>query len=82
MEYDFKDFLIMPPAYYKGNSDEGVFNFYSKIIEAVPKIKIILYNFEKLSGYRFTPEAVTFLVKSFPENIIGCKDPVIICLKI
>ena len=74
MEYDFKDFLIMPPAYYKGNSDEGVFNFYSKIIEAVPKIKIILYNFEKLSGYRFSPEAVTFLVKSFPENIIGCKD--------
>ena len=27
-EYGFKDFLIMPPAYYKGNSDEGVFNFY------------------------------------------------------
>ena len=74
MEYEFRDFLIMPPAYYKGNTDEGVFNFYSKLINAVPKIKIIIYNFEKLSGYKFSQEAVTKLVKSFPENIIGCKD--------
>ena len=29
MEYDFKGLLIMPPAYYKGNTDEGVFEFYS-----------------------------------------------------
>ncbi len=74
MEYDFRDFLIMPPAYYKGNTDEGVLEFYSSIIKSAPKIKIILYNFEKLSGYKFSPEAVTRLVKLFPENIIGCKD--------
>ncbi len=74
MEYDFRDFLIMPPAYYKGNTDEGVFEFYKKILATTPKAKIILYNFEKLSGYRFSTEAVTNLVKAFPENIIGCKD--------
>ena len=73
-EYDFRDFLIMPPAYYKGNTDEGIFNFYSLLIKAVPKIKIILYNFEKLSGYKFSAEFVTKLVKAFPDNIIGCKD--------
>ncbi len=74
MEYDFRDFLIMPPAYYKGNTDEGVFEFYKKILATIPKAKIILYNFEKLSGYRFSVEAVTKLVRVFPENIIGCKD--------
>ena len=74
MEYDFKEFLIMPPAYYKGNTDEGVFDFYSALISSIPKIKIILYNFEKLSGYKFSAEAVTKLVKTYPENIIGCKD--------
>ena len=73
-EYNFNDFLIMPPAYYKGNTDEGVFDFYSRLIKAVPKLKVILYNFEKLSGYKFTPEFVINLVKFFPENIIGCKD--------
>ena len=74
MEYDFKEFLVMPPAYYKGNTDEGVFEFYKTLISAIPKVKIILYNFEKLSGYKFSVEAVTKLVKSFPKNIIGCKD--------
>jgi len=74
MEYDFKEFLIMPPAYYKGNTEEGVFDFYSKLIKALPKMKIILYNFEKLSGYKFSAEAVIKLVKIFPNNIIGCKD--------
>ncbi len=74
MEYGFKDFLIMPPAYYKGNTDEGVFNFYTLLISAAPKIKIVLYNFSKLSGYQFSAEAVTKLVKAFPDNIIGCKD--------
>ena len=74
IEYDFKEFLIMPPAYYKGNTDEGVFDFYVRLISAIPKVKIILYNFEKLSGYKFSSEIVTKLVKTFPENIIGCKD--------
>ena len=74
MEYDFRDFLIMPPAYYKSNTDEGIFNFYTLLIKAVPKIKIILYNFEKLSGYKFSAEFVTKLVKEYPNNIIGCKD--------
>ena len=74
MEYDFREFLIMPPAYYKGNTDEGIMNFYSSLIKSVPKIKIILYNFEKLSGYKFSTEIVTKLVKAYPNNIIGCKD--------
>ena len=74
MEYNFKEFLIMPPAYYKGNTDEGVFDFYSRLIKVIPKVKIILYNFEKLSGYKFSLEMVTNLVKAYPKNIIGCKD--------
>jgi 4-hydroxy-tetrahydrodipicolinate synthase len=74
MEYGYQTFLIMPPAYYKGNSDEGVFNFYSEIISKIPKIKIILYNFEKLSGYLFNQDIVKKLVKNFPKQVIGCKD--------
>ena len=73
-EYDFKEFLIMPPAYYKGNTESGVYNFYKHIIEKMPKIKIILYNFEKLSSFLFTPEFISKLVVDFPQNIIGVKD--------
>ena len=70
---DFKDFLIMPPAYYK-YKDEDVISFYSKIIEAIPESRIILYNFEKLSGYKFSIACVEKLVKKFPIQIVGVKD--------
>ena len=74
MEYEFNTFLIMPPAYYKGNTEDGVFEFYRQIIKSVPKIKIILYNFEKLSGFKFEPDFLKKLVSTYPKNIIGCKD--------
>ena len=70
---NFENFLIMPPAYYK-YGDKEVIDFYSKIVEAIPEGKIILYNFEKLCGYKFSIECVQQLVKKFPDQIVGVKD--------
>jgi len=69
----FNDFLIMPPAYYK-YGDKEVIEFYSRVVDAVPSSKIVLYNFEKLCGYKFSIECVEQLVKKFPKQIIGVKD--------
>ncbi len=69
----FEKFLIMPPAYYK-YEDKDVIKFYSKIIDAVPECFIVLYNFEKLCGYKFSVECVEELVKRFPKQIVGVKD--------
>jgi len=70
---NFDKFLIMPPAYYK-YGDEEVINFYSRIIEQIKDCKIILYNFEKLCGYKFSKECVEELLSKFPKQIIGVKD--------
>ena len=70
---NFKRFLIMPPAYYKYGDDE-VIKFYSKIIESIPDSEIILYNFEKLCGYKFSIDCIEKLVSRFPKQIIGVKD--------
>jgi len=64
----FNKFLIMPPAYYK-YGDAEVINFYTKIVEKIPEAKIILYNFEKLCGYKFSIECVKELVDKFPNQI-------------
>ena len=70
---NFKKFLIMPPSYYKyGDSDAII--FFSKIVEQVPESKIILYNFEKLCGYKFSINCIEELVKRFPNQIVGVKD--------
>ena len=69
----FNKFLIMPPAYYKYGDNE-VIEFYSRVVEALPDSRIILYNFEKLCGYKFSLECVKELVKRFPNQIVGVKD--------
>jgi len=71
--FNLYNFLIMPPAYYM-YEDKEVIRFYKKLIEKVSDCKIILYNFERLSGYKFSEECVKNLVDFFPENIIGVKD--------
>ena len=70
---NFVNFLIMPPAYYK-YGDKEVVEFYSRVVDAMPNSKIILYNFEKLCGYKFSIECVQELVKKFPAQIVGVKD--------
>ncbi len=73
LECGVDKFLLMPPAYYK-YSDNEVYAFYSNIIQQVPESKIILYNFEKLSGYKFSINIIEKLVKEFPKQIVGVKD--------
>ncbi len=69
----FKKFLIMPPAYYKYEDNE-VIEFYTRIVKSTPESEIILYNFEKLCGYKFSLDCIHELVKRFPDQIIGVKD--------
>ena len=66
-------FLLMPPAYYK-YEDEGAYAYYANVIQKVPESKIILYNFEKLCGYKFSINIIEKLVKDFPKQILGVKD--------
>ena len=68
-----KNFLIMPPAYYKYWDDKAI-QYYSQIIDKIPEAKIILYNFEKLSSFLFSPELVIKLAKDFPNSILALKD--------
>ena len=66
-------FLLMPPAYYK-YEDDGAYAYYENVIQKVPESKIILYNFEKLCGYKFSIDLIEKLVNEFPKQILGVKD--------
>ena len=68
-----KYFLIMPPAYYN-YSDKDVINYFAKIFERIDNCKVILYNYEKLCGYKFSVECIKQLKDQFPKQIIGVKD--------
>jgi 4-hydroxy-tetrahydrodipicolinate synthase len=68
--------LLLPPFYYKGVSDDGLFAFVSEVIGRVGRaeLKIYLYNFPQMSGIAWSPALIGHLIKSFPKTVVGLKD--------
>jgi len=68
--------LVLPPFYYKPQSDESVLRFYSELISSVdePRLRIIFYNFPKLSGYNFSVKILQELKQRFGDIAAGIKD--------
>ena len=68
--------LLLPPFYYKGVSEDGLFAFVSEVIGRVGRsnLKIYLYNFPQMTGIPWQPSLVGHLIKSFPKTVVGLKD--------
>lgn len=71
-----KGVLMLPPFFYKNNSDEGLFAAYSNIIQAIgdSRLKIYLYHFPQMSGVPVTYCLIEMLLKEYPETVVGMKD--------
>lgn len=71
-----KGSLLLPPFYYKGVSDEGLFEFVSEVIARVknPRLRLYLYNFPQQTGLVWSPELIAKLRGAFPETVVGIKD--------
>jgi 4-hydroxy-tetrahydrodipicolinate synthase len=67
--------LVLPPFYYKGPSDDGLFAYFSEVIERVGGgIKLYLYHFPQQSAVPFSLAFIERLLKSFPGVVKGVKD--------
>ena len=68
--------LLLPPFYYKGVSDDGLFAFVAEVIARVndPRLSIYLYNFPQMSALAWSPNLIEKLLKKFPETVVGLKD--------
>ncbi len=67
--------LMLPPFFYKGVSDEGVFNGYAQVIEGVgPDLRVYLYHIPQMSGVPITLALIERLIERFGTQIAGLKD--------
>jgi 4-hydroxy-tetrahydrodipicolinate synthase len=68
--------LMLPPFYYKGVSEDGVFAYYAEVIQRVGdgRLKICLYHIPQLSGVPITRPLIARLLKRFPGTVVGIKD--------
>ena len=71
-----KQVLMLPPFYYKGPSDEGLFRAYAETIERVGDgdLALYLYHFPRLSQVPISHELIERLLAAYPDTLAGLKD--------
>jgi 4-hydroxy-tetrahydrodipicolinate synthase len=68
--------LMLPPFYYKGVSDEGLYRSYAETIERVgdKRLRIYLYHIPPVAQVGLSAGLIERLLKAYPETIAGMKD--------
>jgi 4-hydroxy-tetrahydrodipicolinate synthase len=68
--------LMLPPFYYKGVSDEGLFRNFAEVIERVAdsRLRIYLYNIPPVSQIAITVDLIERLLAAYPGSVAGAKD--------
>jgi 4-hydroxy-tetrahydrodipicolinate synthase len=68
--------LMLPPFYYKGVSEEGLYRFFSEVVQRVgdDKLRVYLYHIPPVSAVPITHRLVERLMKAYPKQIAGMKD--------
>jgi 4-hydroxy-tetrahydrodipicolinate synthase len=68
--------LMLPPFYYKGVSEEGLYRYFSEVVQRVgdPRLRIYLYHIPPVAIVGITTGLVERLLKSYPDAIAGMKD--------
>lgn len=68
--------VMLPPFYYKGVTDEGLFASYAKVIEAVAddRLRLVLYHIPQTSAVPLSLALVARLATAFPGIVVGIKD--------
>lgn len=68
--------LLLPPFYYKGMSDEGIFRSVAEVIERVgdDKLRVYLYHIPPVAQVGFSLSLIERLIKAYPHTVVGIKD--------
>jgi len=68
--------LMLPPFYYKGVSDEGIYRYFASIADAVAdsRLRIYLYHIPPVSQVPISLALIERLLRDYPGTIAGVKD--------
>jgi len=68
--------LMLPPFYYKGVPDNGIFSFVSGVVDRVASaaLRIYLYHIPPVAQVGYSLDLVGRLIKAYPESVVGLKD--------
>ena len=76
VELKVRAVLVLPAFFYKSITDEGVIEYYKRVVEEVGdnNLHYILYHIPQISGVSINFDVIEKLTKFYPNNIVGLKD--------
>src|SRR5882762_7963548 len=68
--------LMLPPFYYKGMSDDGLYAFFASVIDRVGSaaLRMFLYHIPPQTVLGLSLDLVARLIKAYPTTVVGLKD--------
>jgi len=68
--------LVLPPFYYKGVGDDGLFRFFAEVIERVGdgRLRLYLYHIPQMTGVDLGLPLISRLIDAYPGAVAGTKD--------
>jgi 4-hydroxy-tetrahydrodipicolinate synthase len=68
--------LMLPPFYYKGVSEEGLFRSFARAIDGAgePALRVYLYHIPQVSQVGIPPRVIERLLAAYPGVVVGIKD--------
>src|SRR5256885_9076702 len=68
--------VMVPPFYYKNISEEGLYRYFSEVVQRVAdtRLRIYLYHIPPVAVVGITPRLVERLLNAYPDAIAGMKD--------
>jgi len=68
--------LVLPPFYYKGVGDDGLFRFFAEVIERVgdDSLRLYLYHIPQMTGVDLGLPLISRLIDAYPGVVVGTKD--------
>jgi 4-hydroxy-tetrahydrodipicolinate synthase len=76
LDAGFNQVLMLPPFYYKGVSDDGLFAAFDHVIQqlADDRLAIVIYDFPLMTGLDMSVDLLVRLNKAYPNTVVGVKD--------
>ena len=68
--------LMLPPFYYKDVTDDGLFAYFSEVIQKVgdARLQVYIYNIPPVTKINLSLSLLERLAKEYPKTVVGMKD--------
>jgi 4-hydroxy-tetrahydrodipicolinate synthase len=68
--------LVLPPFYYKGVGEDGLFRFFAEVVERLgdDRLRLYLYHIPQMTGVDLGLPLISRLIDAYPGVVVGTKD--------